>query len=154
MKKYIILLILIACGLVYGVTARYQAGESAPSVFGSDVMYAYVYETDGDVNDFSQALSLGNCTLERIVVDANGTDTSFKLYIYETGTTYNDVTAWSKTDFTTASVPYTLALYTSDGTGNQFGIPTDGRLQLTLADGDDATMDAIEIYLYYRTRKR
>ena len=151
MKKYIVLLILIACGLVYG-TARYQAGDSAPSAAGSDIMYTYVYDTDGTLADFDQALSLGNCTLERIVVDANGTDTSFKLYIYETGTTYNDVTAWSKTDFTTASVPYSLALFTSDGTGNQLGIPTDGQLQVTLADGDDATMDAIEIYLYYRKR--
>lgn len=152
MKKMILLIILGIVALAYGVTAIYQGGDTGYSTNSSEVMYAYAYETDGDVNDFDQTLSIGNAILDRVIVDANGTDTSFKLYIYDTSTTYNDATLWSKTDLTTASMPVSQAIVMSDGTGNHPGVPVSGNLQLTLADGDDATLDRLEVFIYYRRR--
>lgn len=152
MKKYLIIVLLLAfVYVVYAETSDYQEGTSGTNTLNSEVRYAYISETDNDVNDFDATLSLGNAILDRVVVDSNGTDTSFKLYIYETSTTWNDVTLWSKTDFTTASEPTSYALTMADTDANDYcGIPTTGDLQVTLADGDDATMTGIEIFIFYR----
>jgi hypothetical protein len=154
MKKLVFILgilIIALVGLIYAETAIYQGGTTGYSTNTSSVMYAYIYELDNDVNDFSSSFNIGNAILDRIVIDANGTDTSFKLYLYDTSTTYNDATLWSKTDLTTASVPYSYALTMADTDANDYrGIPVNGNLTVTLADGDDATMTGLEVYLFYR----
>lgn len=154
MKKYLIITLFLAFVYAlysYAATSSYQSGTSNIVVLDSDVMYAYISETDKDVNDFSTTLSIGNAILDRIVVDSNGTDTSFKLYLYETSTTWNNVTLWSKADFSTDSEPTSYALTMADTDANDYrGIPTTGELQVTLADGDDATMSGIEIFIFYR----
>jgi len=156
MKKSLLLTVLIGLMIVvwaYSETVVYQQGVSAPAGGHSDVMYCYVYETDKDVNDFTtDEFVIGNAILDRIVIDANGTDTSFKMYLYDCATTYNDVTLWSDAAMTTASVPYSQALVMSDGTGNHPGIPVNGNLKITLADGDDATLANLQMYIYYRRR--
>ena len=150
MKKIILFIIIVVClalPYVYSETVVYHTGESELS----SLNYCYIYEVDGDVNDFSADIDIGKAYLERIVIDANGTDTSFKLYIYDTTTTYGDVAVWSKTDLTTASDPYSYAItMASIGTQEICGVPVSGDLTITLADGDDATLNGLEIYIYYR----
>jgi len=156
MRKYILLIILFLIATSYAVTTVYTNGTSGGGGPYDGVMYCYTYDYSGtagsNVDDFTEAFTIGNCIIDRVVVDANGTDTSFKLYLYETNTLHNDVLIWSKTDLTTASVPYSIATVVSDGTGNQPGIPSCGELSLTLADGDDATMGDLEVFIYYRRR--
>lgn len=153
MKKLALALILILGVLVFAETALYQGGTSGHSTSTSDVMYAYIYETDGDVNDFSTELDIGNAILNRIVIDSNGTDTSYKVYLYDTSTSWNDITLWSKTDLSTAADPYSYALSMADTDANDYcGIPVNGQLTVTLADGDDATLSGIEIFIYYTRR--
>ena len=148
MKKFILLVILIICAAIYAETIVYQPGTSGATA--GNVRYAYIYEQDGDVNDFTtDEFDIGNCVLDRVVVDANGTDTSFKLYLYDCETEYTDATLWSNTSLSTASVPYSVALSISDGTTTQAGIPCTGKLKVTLADGDDATMANLQVYIYY-----
>lgn len=152
MKKLIMFLILMSM-TVYAATVVYQPGTSGESNNNSDVMYCYVYETDGDVNDFTtDEFTIGNCILDRIVVDANGTDTSFKLYLYDCGTTYHDATIWSKTDCSTASMPVSQPITMTDGSNVVGGVPCSGVMKITLADGDDATLDRLEMFVYYRRR--
>ena len=155
MKKllFIAALIVLSVVWVYSATVVHQPGTSGESTINSEVRYCYIYETDGDVNDFTTAeFVIGNAIIDRVVVDANGTDTSFKLYLYDCATTYNDVTLWSKVDLTTASMPVSEAVVLSDGSGNHLGCPVNGNLKITLADGDDATLDRLEMYIYYRRK--
>ena len=144
---------LFAVVWAYSATVVYQSGVSAPAGGYSDVMYCYVYEADEDVNDFTtDEFTIGNAIIDRVVVDCNGTDTSFKLYLYDCSTTYNDLAIWSKTDLSTASMPFSQAIVLSDGTNNHLGCPVNGNLKITLADGDDATLANLEMFIYYRRR--
>lgn len=143
-------MILMAGILVYGETVLYQGGTTGMSTLNSEVRYIYCYDKSNAVADFtSDEFVIGNAVLDRIVVDANGTDTSFKLYLYDCTSTYNDALIWSKTDLTTASMPVSQAIVLSDGTSNHLGCPVAGTLKLVLADGDDATMKDLEVFIYY-----
>jgi type 1 fimbria pilin len=155
MKKILLaaafLIAIVVC--VYSETLVYQPGTSGTNTLNSEVRYCYVYETDGDVNDFNSVeFDIGNAVIDRVVVDANGTDTSFKLYLYDCATTYHDCAIWSKVDCSTASMPISQAVVLSDGTGNHPGCPVNGHLKITLADGDDASMSHLEMYIYYHRR--
>lgn len=145
-------LIVLVVVWAYSATVNYQPGTSGTSTINSEVRYCYVYETDGDVNDFTtNEFTIGNAMIDRVVVDANGTDLSFKLYLYDCSTTYHDATVWSKTDLTTASMPVSEAVSMSDAGSTEFcGVPVNGNLKITLADGDDATLDRLEMFVYYR----
>ena len=153
-KLYLAAALVVLCVLWgYSATTVYQSGTSAPSGGNSEVMYCYVYETDGDVNDFTTSeFNIGNAVIDRVAVDANGTDTSFKLYLYDCATNYNDATIWSKTDCSTASMPISQAVVLSDGSNSYAGCPINGNLKITLADGDDATMANLQMFIYYRRR--
>ncbi len=152
MKKMLFAAILFVLSVVlaYSATVNYQPGTSGTSTLNSEVRYFYVSETDGDVNDFTtDEFNIGNAILDRIVVDANGTD-AYKLYLYDCSTTYHNVTLWSKTDCN-AATPVSEALVLSDAGSTEFrGIPVVGNLKITLADGDDETMNRIEVFVYYR----
>jgi len=157
MKKlhlFAMALVVLCAVWVYSETVVYQPGISAPAGGSSEVMYCYVYETDGDVNDFtSDEFTIGNAIIDRIVVDCNGTDTSFKLYLYDCGSTYNDFALWTKADCSTAAMPVSEAISMSDLGSTEFrGVPVNGNLKITLADGDDATLANLEVFVYYRRR--
>jgi len=153
MKKLLFITALVILSVVgaYSASVVYQPGTSGPSTQNSNVRYCYVYETDGDVNDFTtDEFVIGNAIIDRVVVDCNGTDTSFKLYLYDCAADYNDVTLWSKTDCNSASMPVSQAVVMSDGTSSYPGVPVNGNLKITLADGDDATLANLNMYIYYR----
>jgi hypothetical protein len=110
-----------------------------------------VADTDGTVNDFTQTLPSLYGTFERIVIDSTGTDTSYKVYLRDE----NGIEIFSKTDCTSASEPYSFAISVVD-TGSAYhpSVPVAGQCALELADGDDASLTAISIYLYYRENEK
>ena len=82
----------------------------------------------------------------RITIVATGTDTSFSITLADE----NAKTILTKSGLSTASDPYGYAVYEDDTEGNPWaGVPVAGALSLTMADGDDATLSAITVKIYY-----
>ena len=150
-KQHFVWLVALVCVLavamhLYGVTKTYYVGGTRYWDEWMETKAVLFSETDGDVNDFSETTPIYG-TLQSISINTAGTDTSFKVYIKDP----NGITAWSKTDCTSASDPYRYALTEANTATTHFrGIPMAGNVTVELADGDDATMTKIWIWLYYQ----
>lgn len=129
------------------VTYYNRSSTEVPKTFRMTFDKATISDSDGDVNDFSQIIDIAYGIIERITIDSNGTDTSYKVYLYDE----NNVAIFTKTDCSSASEPYNYAVSMSDTGSTEFlGIPVIGSFTVVLADADDATMDDIDITVYYK----
>ena len=83
--------------------------------------------------------------VERIVIEASGTDTNFDVTL----TDPHGVVLFTKLDCSTAADPYAFALYTDDLNGDPaHGVPINGALTVTTAGTEDATASAITVTVY------
>ena len=148
MKKIFLVIMLLAT-TAFAVTITHYNRSSTHAAVAYQLTYdkVTISDDDGDANDFSQHVDVSYAILERIVIDSNGTDTSYKIYVYDE----NSAAIFTKTDCTSASEPYTYALSSTDTATTTFlGVPVVGSFSVTMADGDDATMDDIHVTVYYR----
>ena len=105
-----------------------------------------ISDTDGAANDFTVDLPPIYGFMKRIVIDSNGTDLSYKVYLKDE----NAISIFSKTDCNSATEPHSYIISGVDTAGNYYGgVPMAGIGTLEMADGDDASMDSIIISIYY-----
>jgi len=148
MKKLILF-----CSLVIVVLAAYASTVNrdlstikSPSTYfkeGATVQGVKV-AFDNDVNDATVSVGDVIGKLREVVIDSNGTDTSYKVYLKD-----NVRTLWSKTDCTSATDPYQLPITMTDGTNVFCDVPMSDTLSVQIKDANDATLDDLDIYVYY-----
>lgn len=149
-SKYIwVLGLFLLAAILYGATSETHTTAPGSMAVSVNPVYRKVVisdAADGDANDFTETLETIYGYLDRIVIDSNGTDTSYKVYLKDD----HAITLFSKTDCSSASEPYSYILSEVDVDDNAFpGIPVGGACTLEVADIDDATADMITITVYY-----
>ena len=106
-----------------------------------------ITETGTPPGDFTETLDHIEGYIDSIVIDSTGTDTNYTITL----TDENAVTIFSGANLTSASEPYRYAISEADTDGNDFrGARVSGTCSLTMADGDDASLTAITVKIYYR----
>lgn len=97
-----------------------------------------------DLNDFTETLDSFTGTLDRIVIDANGTDTDYSITLKDE----NAYTLFTKTDCNTSDGDYSYMLYQDDKEGNPWpNIPISGACSVVVADANG--LDNLNIVIYY-----
>lgn len=151
-------LFVLALVVVYGwaATATYYTSQSGTSparrrdvadVCRQMFRKVIVADSDGDANDFTVTLTELYGYVDRIVIDSDGNDFSYKIYLYDE----NAIAIFSKTDCNSATEPNSYAIYEDDTEGNPWrGVPVAGDCTVTMADGDDDAMSDIKVTVYFR----
>lgn len=163
MKRIFINTALFILGMVVvislGAATEYHLREGSVSNY-SDIMCVTASMDAPDINDSTTSLTaLDYSTLERIVIDGNGTDTAFSVYLYDTSTDYNDVTIFSKTDCNSMEFPYSYAISQADTASNDFlGVPVFESASIYITDVNDTDdpnvthLDALDVMVYFRRK--
>ena len=85
--------------------------------------------------------------IDRIEVSATGTDTAFTLTLQDS----DGINVFTKTDFSTASLPASYAVVHSDTSSNVFrGVPVGGALNFSGSSINPFNMTEIIMTVYYR----
>ena len=150
-----VLAIIVVYGWAATATATYYTSQSGTSPArrrdGADVcrrMFrkVIVADSDGDANDFKVTLTSLYGYLERIVIDSNGEDKSYKVYFKDE----NAIAIFSKTDCNSLEEPYSYIISETDDSNNVFpGVPVAGDCTIEMVDGNDASMDDIKVSIYF-----
>ncbi len=146
MKKFIILLLLTLVTIVWSVTETHTGSGTLLEKNGSYALKKCTVEF-GDVNDstYTEPLEIIYGYLEAVVIDANGTDTSYKVYVKDE----NGITLFTKEDCNTVDGDYRYVLSSSDTGSTEFmGIPVGGSCSVIVDDAND--LDDIYVILYYQ----
>jgi len=157
LQNMFFLLLGIVCVVSLGATSEFfhRAGTISNA---SSIICAVVSKGEGDINDTTTELAdIEYASIERVVIDSNGIDTQYSVYIYDNAPEYNNVTIFSKTDCNSVNEPYSYAVSQADTAGNDFlGIPVLGPVSVYVTDVNEvndpnvAHLDDLEILIYYR----
>lgn len=136
----------LLAGLVYGVTQTQSEGAAGGRARYSAFKKLTIAATGTPPADFTETLVPVYGIIYRIVIDTTGADTDFTITLKDE----NAKTIFTGSNLSSASEPYGYAVYEDDTEGNPWaGVPVGGAMTLTMADGDDATMTAISVHIYY-----
>jgi len=148
-KIGIVILLLMAAVIVYGTATETHTHGTPYGGPGENAFRKVVItESDGDANDFSETTDPIYGYVERVSIVNTGVDGAFSITIAdEAGITIFT----SGTIDSDPVVTFSYAVSMSDTGSTEFcGVPVGGALTVTMADGDDASMTAISVYIYYR----
>ncbi|GAI12166.1 unnamed protein product [marine sediment metagenome] len=101
----------------------------------------------GDVNDsyYTETLKVIYGYVERVVIDATGTDTAYKVYVRDE----NGLAIFSKEDCSTGDGDYSYAISMSDTGSTEFlGVPIGGAGSVDVNDANGLT--DLDVILYYQ----
>lgn len=117
----------------------------------------YTIDFDEDVNDATVSLPSITGYLDGIVIDSNGTDTSFSVTLRDE----HNCNMFVKADCNSVTEPHRYAVTIADSNGVHgaavaayAGAPVDGICDVVIADANDATLDDLQVYIYYREYRR
>ncbi len=156
MKKLITLFVLlfVAC-LVYAASETHTTGTAnvnSKHHQGTQTNYSMfkkitVTQTGTPPADFTEALDSICGIILRISIDVTGTDGDYTITLRDE----NDITIFTKANLDSdPTADFSYAVYEDDTEGNPWaGVAVAGVLDLIMADGDDASLTAITVSIYY-----
>jgi len=149
MKKFIIICLLAITCTAMAVTETHKNKESLLEGAGmSAFKKVTITQTGAPPADFTETLNDIYGVLESVVIDATGTDTDYDIVIKDE----NGAVIFNGDALTTATNPNRYALSEADnaGTPNYFrGVRVAGQCTVEMAGGDDASLTAITVIIYY-----
>lgn len=143
MKKILTgLFILVMVAVLYAATTENHYSktiDSRPSVVRKVVVAS-------DANEFTETLDEIYGYLERVVIDATGSDTDYSVTIKDEYA----ISIFAKTDCSTADGDYSYMLCETSTDSNHFsdGIPIAGTGSVVVAGANDLT--SLDVIIYYR----
>jgi len=135
----ILLGLLVACAI--GATVTYPARPQG----GGPITRTVVWNLGADDMATEQTLASDpvHGHVQRIVIEATGTDTSWSVQLKDG----YGVSLFSKANLSTALDPYSWAISTPDMLGTSFlGAPAHGELTLVTTDCEDLTGMVVTVY--------
>lgn len=144
--------IVLLIALLYGsATQTIDEANDRVSLPTNVIFGTVTFDFSGDVNDVTEdADNEIEGYLDDIVIDSNGTDTSYKIYVKDE----HGVAVYSKTDCNSAVEPYHYAISSNDGTNYFRGVAVSGIIQVQIADCNDSSMDDLDVTIYYRDYRK
>ena len=135
-------------------------GMSLPFLFAGTVTDSYspysdlkekphciTYTETEDFDDATVTLSSINGYIEGVVINSNGTDTSYKVYLLDE----NGIAIFTKEDCSSSAEPYRYTVSVAGTDGNDFARPmVIGTPYIQIADANDASMDELIVKVYVR----
>lgn len=142
MKKILaMILVLTIAALLYAATTETHYSktiDAQPSIIRKLVVAS-------DANEFTETLNDIYGYLERVVIDATGTDTAYSVTIKDEYA----VSLFAKTDCNTADGDYSYAISASDTGSTEFlGVPVAGTGSVVVTGANDLT--SLDVIIYYR----
>lgn len=147
MKKLFTVLLVVACvGLLFAQTKTDYIRRRGITSDDSVIQCVQITATE----DFSQSCpELQHVVLERIVIDTNGTDGNFDIYMYDDGSSQAlKIFDGEALNSTNEPFGYTLGEKVKGGTYFHKGIPVKGPCSVDMVG--DTGLDAITITVFYR----
>ncbi len=150
MKRIFIMVALflgIAAVLALGVTETHlNMGARMEEQPNQAYKKVTITQTGTPPADFTETLNPIYGQILAIVIDSTGTDTDYDIIVKDE----NAVIIFEHTTLTSAAEPYRYALVESDLANQEYrGVHVAGKCTVEMANGDDATLTAITITLYY-----
>lgn len=145
MKKWLIAgLFMLIAAYIYAATETHNEDEKGGQQRYSRFQKISVDFTEAELDaGVTEALDPVYGFVYRIVIDSNGTDTSWSLTLRDE----SDITIFTNTALTSASEPNSYAIYEDDTEGNPWnGVPVGGIMDLVVANG--AGLDDLDVHIY------
>lgn len=162
MKKtaFVLMVIVFTCALGITIlqiaqgTTHTNIGVTRGSVGAvHSELRVHKIDFDNDVNNVTVSIPSIFGYVDGIVIDSNGTDTSFSVVLRDE----HDCNIFFKADCNSVIEPHRHAITIIDSNGVHgatpaayLGAPVSGICDVVLTDANDATMDDLQIYIYYR----
>ena len=150
-----VLLPILFISLVYAVSETHTTGTRSLDYTNhkntaanySTLKKVTLTQTGAPPADFTETLDSIHGIVLRIVIDVTGTDGNYTITLADE----NGITIFTKANLDSdPSVDFSFAVFEDDTEGNPWaGVAVGGTMSLTMADGDDASLTAITVSIYY-----
>jgi len=160
--KFVLITTIVGLAVCIGlmIMQMAQAGISIPDKWAIYPLQCefrmYEFDLKEDVNNVTLDAPEIHGYLDGIVIDSNGTDTSFSVTLRDEHDCNIVVVSC-----TSASEPHRYAITIIDSnsvhgaaTAAFLGAPVKGICDIVVADANDASLDDLHVYLYYRDYRR
>ena len=149
MKRALLWLVCIGLfvSVAFAVTETHFEGSGGGRARNSAFKVVSITQTGTPPADFTEAIDSIYGFVYRIVIDVTGTDGDYTITLADE----NGITIFTKASLDSdPTADFAYAVYEDDTEGNPWaGVPVGGTISLTMADGDDASLTAITVKIYY-----